>query len=72
MILLSVEANLSGAGSMHDVPKELMDTIHELERLFTVDVNKMHTVTSRFVSELEKGAATPPPHTCKFSTGAQY
>lgn len=57
---------------MHDVPKELMDTIHELERLFTVDVNKMHTVTSRFVSELEKGAATPPPHTCKFSTGAQY
>lgn len=53
---------------MHDVPKELMDTIHELERLFTVDVNKMHAVTTRFVSELEKGeaAASPPPQPAHF------
>lgn len=40
---------------MHDVPKELMDTIHELEKLFTVDTHKMHQIVDRFVSELEKG-----------------
>ena len=40
---------------MHDVPKELMDTIHELEKLFSVDINKMNAVVNRFVSELEKG-----------------
>ena len=45
---------------MHDVPKELMDTIHELEKLFSVDVNKMHTVVNRFVSELEKGKIAVP------------
>ena len=45
---------------MHDVPKELMDTIHELEKLFSVDINKMHVVVSRFVSELEKGKIVVP------------
>ncbi|KAF8424906.1 hexokinase [Tirmania nivea] len=45
----------SRRGSMHDVPKELMDTIHELEKLFSVDINKMHAIVNRFMSELEKG-----------------
>lgn len=56
---------------MHDVPKELMDTIHELERLFTVDVNKMHAVTNRFILELEKGEAAAPS-TCTLLTSVQY
>lgn len=45
---------------MHDVPKELMDTIHELEKLFSVDVNKMHAIVNRFASELEKGKLFRP------------
>ena len=40
---------------MHDVPKELMDTIHKLERLFSVNANKLHAIADRFVTELEKG-----------------
>ena len=40
---------------MADVPKDLLDQIKELERLFTVDQNKLREVTDRFVKELEKG-----------------
>ena len=40
---------------MADVPKELLDEIKDLERLFTVDQPKLMEVTEHFVKELEKG-----------------
>ena len=40
---------------MADVPKDLLDQIKELERLFTVDQTKLREVTDHFVKELEKG-----------------
>ncbi len=40
---------------MADVPKELLDEIKELERLFTVDQIKLREVTEHFIKELEKG-----------------
>lgn len=42
-------------GSMADVPKDLLEQIKELERLFTVDQPKLKEVTDHFVKELEKG-----------------
>lgn len=42
-------------GSMADVPKDLLEQIKELERLFTVDQAKLKEVTEHFVTELEKG-----------------
>ena len=42
-------------GSMADVPKDLLDQIKELEKLFTVDRAKLKEVTDHFVKELEKG-----------------
>jgi len=43
---------------MHDVPKDLMKHIKELESQFTVDTATMHEVVERFQSELEKGLTT--------------
>ena len=40
---------------MADVPKDLLEQIKELERLFTVDATKLKEVMSHFVKELEKG-----------------
>jgi len=40
---------------MADVPKDLLDQIKELERLFTVDTAKLKEVRDHFVKELEKG-----------------
>lgn len=40
---------------MADVPKDLLEQIKELERLFTVDQAKLKEVTNHFVKELEKG-----------------
>lgn len=40
---------------MADVPKDLLDQIKELERLFTVHPAKLKEVTDHFVKELEKG-----------------
>ncbi len=40
---------------MADVPKDLLNQIKELERLFTVDQAKLKEVTNHFVKELEKG-----------------
>ncbi|KAL8953499.1 MAG: hypothetical protein Q9222_000646 [Ikaeria aurantiellina] len=45
----------SRKGSMADVPKDLLEQIKELERLFTVDQTKLKQVTDHFVKELEKG-----------------
>jgi len=40
---------------MADVPKDLLDQIKELERLFTVDTAKLKEIRGHFVKELEKG-----------------
>ena len=40
---------------MADVPKDLLEQIKELERLFTVDQAKLKGITEHFVSELAKG-----------------
>ena len=45
-------------GSMADVPKDLLEQIKELERLFTVDQAKLIEVTDHFVKELEKGKSS--------------
>lgn len=45
---------------MADVPKDLLEQIKELERLFTVDQAKLKEVTERFVKELDKGTADSP------------
>ena len=49
---------------MADVPKDLLDQIKELERLFTVDKAKLKEVTNHFVKELEKGKS----YRCLFHT----
>ncbi len=46
-------------GSMADVPKDLLEQIKELERLFIVDQAKLKEVTDHFVTELEKGKSSP-------------
>lgn len=43
------------SGSMADVPKDLADEIHKLEKLFTVESAKLKEITDHFVSELAKG-----------------
>ncbi|KAI9799110.1 MAG: hypothetical protein M1825_004877 [Sarcosagium campestre] len=45
----------SRKGSMADVPRDLLEQIKELERLFTVDQTKLKSITDHFISELEKG-----------------
>ena len=50
----------SAIGSMADVPKDLLDQIKELERIFTVDTAKLKEVTNHFVKELEKGRSQGP------------
>lgn len=40
---------------MADVPKDLLEQINELERLFTVDKTKLKEITEHFVSELTRG-----------------
>ena len=42
---------------MADVPKDLLEQIKELERLFTVDAAKLKEVMNHFVKELEKGSS---------------
>lgn len=40
---------------MADVPQNLLEQIKELERLFTVDQQKLKEITEHFVKELTKG-----------------
>jgi hexokinase len=47
-------------GSLVDAPKDLLNEIKELERLFTVDTAKLKEITDHFVNELSKGACPPP------------
>ena len=42
-------------GSMHDVPNDLMNHIHELEKMFTIDTPKLLEIVSVFQEELIKG-----------------
>lgn len=43
------------AGSLADVPKDLLKEVEQLERLLTVDTAKLKQITDHFVKELEKG-----------------
>ncbi|KAF7558315.1 hypothetical protein G7046_g5834 [Stylonectria norvegica] len=43
------------AGSMADVPKDLIAEIKKLEALFTVKTDKLKEITDHFVTELAKG-----------------
>jgi hexokinase len=43
------------AGSKTDIPKDLLEQIRQLEREFTVPVEKLKQITDHFVSELTKG-----------------
>jgi hexokinase len=45
-------------GSMADVPKDLLEQIETLEKLFTIDQPKLKEITSHFVEELEKGMSS--------------
>ena len=47
-------------GSYADVPKNLLEQIKDLERLFTVDQAVLKKITAHFVKELEKGPKPPP------------
>jgi hexokinase len=46
---------------MHDVPNDLMKHIHELEKMFTIDTQKLHKIVEVFQEELKKGTLCPPP-----------
>jgi hexokinase len=43
------------AGSMADIPKDLLTEIKHLEEIFTVPTEKLKSITEHFVSELTKG-----------------
>lgn len=44
---------------MHDVPKDLMDHIKELEKIFTIDTPLLHQIVDVFEEELKKGDDSP-------------
>ena len=44
---------------MADVPKDLLQEIERLERLFTIPKEKLKEITAHFVKELEKGMYHP-------------
>ena len=52
---------------MADVPKNLLEAIQDLERLFIVDAKKLKEITDHFIGELQKGldkeGATIPMNT---------
>lgn len=43
---------------MADVPKDLLQEIERLERLFSVPKEKLKAITEHFISELTKGDST--------------
>ncbi|EXJ53800.1 hexokinase [Cladophialophora yegresii CBS 114405] len=55
MVGLGPKRKPSRKGSMADVPKNLLDEIATLEKLFTVDAQKLKQITEHFVSELQAG-----------------
>lgn len=55
MVGLGPRRKPSRKGSMADVPKNLLEEIHKLEEVFTVDAAKLKQITDHFVTELAKG-----------------
>lgn len=55
---------------MADVPKDLLEQIKELERLFTVDAAKLKEVMNHFVKELEKGKSSLSWHVISLTANA--
>jgi hexokinase len=43
------------AGSMADVPRDLLDQINKLEEQFTVPGDQLKAISAHFVNELTKG-----------------
>lgn len=43
------------AGSKADFPKDLLEQIRELEKLFEVPASKLKEITDHFITELDKG-----------------
>ena len=43
------------AGSKADIPKDLLAQIEGLEKMFTVDTQKLKQICDHFISELAKG-----------------
>jgi hexokinase len=42
-------------GSKAEIPKDLLEQIRQLEKDFTVPIEKLKQITDHFVSELTKG-----------------
>lgn len=42
-------------GSKEDIPKNLLEQVRHLEEIFTVDTQKLKSITDHFISELAKG-----------------
>ncbi|KAK9476606.1 hexokinase-domain-containing protein [Lipomyces japonicus] len=55
MVHLGPKKPPSRKGSLADVPRDLLEQISQLEKLFTVDTQKLKAIVAHFVSELEKG-----------------
>lgn len=57
MVGLGARRKPSRRGSTADLPQNLIEAINDLERLFTVDQDRLKKITEKFVTELEKGLA---------------
>lgn len=55
MVGLGPRRQPSRKGSMADVPKDLLEQIKKLEKLFIIPQEKLKQITDHFVSELTKG-----------------
>jgi hypothetical protein len=55
MLSLNIGTDVYDLGSMADVPKDLLQEIKRLEEMFMVPAEKLKSITTHFVSELEKG-----------------
>ena len=49
---------IMAVGSLADAPKDLLNEIKQLEKLFSIDTAKLKEITERFVNELTKGTCT--------------
>lgn len=54
LVYLTVHADLK-LGSMADAPKDIVEEIANLERLFTLDTERLKKITDHFVDELKAG-----------------
>ncbi|ODQ66054.1 putative hexokinase HXK1 [Nadsonia fulvescens var. elongata DSM 6958] len=58
MVHLGPKKPPSRKGSMNDMPRNLLEEIEKLEKLFTVDTQKLKDIVAHFIGELGKGLAT--------------